>query len=85
MGLTEEKKLYKVSSDKVEMNVRDEDLLNAVLADLVLGRDYDNGVVTYPNTITEVYEFRQATTVIATVTLVYTDSTKEDLSTWTYS
>lgn len=44
---------------------------------------YDAGSVAYPNSVTEVYTFREgglAGTVVAEVTIVYTDSTKKYLS-----
>lgn len=45
---------------------------------------YDHVKTTYPNATTEVYTFRQggaAGLVVSIVTIVYTDSTKEDLDT----
>ncbi len=47
---------------------------------------YDYISVAYPNSTTETYTFKlggSGGTLVATVTLVYTDSTKEDLSTAT--
>lgn len=49
---------------------------------------YDAGTVQYPNSTTEVYEFRQggtAGTIVQTVTLTYTDATKENLASWAVS
>jgi len=54
------------------------------MAQLVV-KPYDAGTVLYPNTTTEVYQFRQggmAGTIVQTVTLVYTDDTKELLAGW---
>ena len=51
---------------------------------ILAGVDWDYVKVTYPNATTETYTFREGGsggTVQATVTLVYTDSTKEDLDT----
>ena len=49
---------------------------------------YDYVSVAYPNATTEIYTFKtggSGGTTVATVTVVYTDSTKEDLSTVTKS
>ena len=49
---------------------------------------YDAGTVQYPNSTTEIYEFRRggtAGTIVQTVTLTYTDATKENLASWAVS
>jgi len=54
------------------------------LAQLVI-KNYDAGTVLYPDDITEVYQFRvggMAGTIVQTVTLVYTDDSKENLAGW---
>jgi len=54
------------------------------MAQLVI-KPYDAGTVLYPNTTTEVYQFRtggMAGTIVQTVTLVYTDNTKANLAGW---
>ena len=51
-----------------------------IIADLV----YDYVAASYPDSITEIYTFRKGGsggTLLATVTIVYTDSTKVDIST----
>lgn len=48
----------------------------------LITQSYDAFTVLYPDAVTEVYEFRVggiAGTISQTVTLVYTDSTKENL------
>lgn len=45
----------------------------------------DAGTVEYPDSVTEVYKFREggvSGTVLKTLTLVYTTSTKEFLASW---
>lgn len=44
---------------------------------------YDNGSLSQTDT-TDVYTFKSGVTTVATLTLTYTDSTKETLSTWAY-
>jgi hypothetical protein len=44
---------------------------------------YDQVVVTYPSSISEVFTFKLSAATIGVITLVYTDSTKEFLSTAT--
>lgn len=46
---------------------------------LIAGLDFDEVQATYPDSITEVYTFKNATVTVATVTLVYTDSCKDKL------
>jgi len=46
------------------------------------GINYDSANVTYPNTVTEVYEFKNgglSGPTVAIVTVVYTNSTKENI------
>lgn len=46
---------------------------------------YDSGTVEYPSPTSEIYKFRQggvSGTIVATVTLIYTDATKALLSSW---
>ena len=47
--------------------------------------EYDNVSVTYPTSTSEIYEFKQGGAVLQTVTVVYTDATKENISTVTRS
>lgn len=45
----------------------------------------DSGTVTYPDTVTEVYAFRSGGitgTILRTLTLIYTNDTKERLASW---
>lgn len=47
------------------------------------GRVYTSGTVTYPDAVTEVYALKDgglAGTLVATITLTYTDSTKQNLA-----
>lgn len=65
---------------------------NIVSADLLAGLSpllgalkYDSGTVNYPNTLTEIYQFRQGGivgTIVATITLIYLAENKKDLSSW---
>lgn len=41
---------------------------------------YDSVYASYPDSVTEIYEFKESAATVATVTVVYTDSTKENLS-----
>lgn len=43
----------------------------------VLASDWTSFSVAYPNTTTEIYSFKDGETVIKTVTVVYTDDTKD--------
>jgi hypothetical protein len=47
--------------------------------------DYDNGKVLRPTSTQEVFQFFKGLTLVRTITLNYTDSTKQDLDTWSYS
>lgn len=40
---------------------------------------YDSIYPSYPNTSTEIYVYKQSTSTVATVTIVYTDATKNDI------
>jgi hypothetical protein len=44
--------------------------------------DYDQGSISYPNAVTEIYTYSKNSTVIKTVTITYTDATKSFISTW---
>ena len=46
----------------------------------ILASDWTSFDVTYPNTTTEEYSFKDGATVIKTVTIVYTDTSKAYLS-----
>ena len=46
----------------------------------ILSSDWDSFTVAYPDTTTEVYSFKDGLTVIKTVTIVYTDATKDLIS-----
>ena len=49
---------------------------------------YDTGTVSYPDLVTEVYQYRSggiAGAIVATVTIVYTDSSKSFISSWAKS
>ncbi len=51
-------------------------------------KPFDAGTVLYPDSVTEVYQFRLGGItggIVQTVTLVYTDSTKVNLSAWELS
>jgi len=39
----------------------------------------DSLTASYPDTVTEVYQYYQATTLLSTITVVYSDSTKSQL------
>lgn len=54
------------------------------IAGNMIDKDYDYIAVTYPTSSSEVYTFKtggSGGTTVATVTVTYADSTKEDLST----
>jgi hypothetical protein len=40
---------------------------------------FDSFAVTYPDTVTEVYTYKKQNITVATVTIVYTDTTKVDM------
>jgi len=46
-----------------------------------INEKYDNISATYPNDVTEVYSFKRGNGVVATVTVVYSDSSKDLIST----
>lgn len=75
----EHNKFQNDSNGDVAINVISDQLVNAtnpMLGDLV----YDAGTVSYPNSVTEIYEFRQgglAGLIVATTTIIYTNSTKQ--------
>ena len=45
--------------------------------------DYDEGLVAYPSSTTEVYTYKKAGVTLRTVTITYTDTTKNYISGWT--
>lgn len=50
---------------------------------LKVGGQHTQGTVSYPDGVTEVYTFKNASgQTLLTVTLVYVDSTKAQLSSW---
>lgn len=66
------------------VNVVSSDLVNSVNS-LLGSLKYDAGTVSYPNATTEIYQFRVggvAGTIVATVTLIYTTASKQDLLSW---
>jgi hypothetical protein len=46
----------------------------------ILKSDWTRFDVAYPDTVTEVYSFKDGNTVIQTTTIVYTDTTKSNIS-----
>lgn len=56
-------------------------ILEALQSGFIIAEN-DGGYVEYPNDTTEVYTFTLAGTVVNTVTIVYTDSTKANLLSW---
>lgn len=44
--------------------------------------DYDSGEVQYPNSLTEVYIYRKAGSVVKQVTITYTTTAKDRIATW---
>ena len=59
-------------------------LLDVFNANALITKPYDSIVVTYPTTSSEVYTFKSggiSGTTIAILTVTYTDTTKENLST----
>ena len=68
------------------INFATEETLQSIAG--MVGSVYDYLVVTYPNTTTEVYTFKtggSGGTTVSVVTIVYTDTTKEFISTVTKS
>lgn len=57
--------------------------LHVKVAGGIVGVNYDQIIATYPNPVTEIYTYQLAAVTVATVTVVYTDSTKANLSTVT--
>lgn len=45
--------------------------------------DYDSANIAYPDALTEVYRYYKAVSLIKTVTIVYTDASKANISSWT--
>ena len=59
--------------------------VKAFAGGLLNGRVYTSGTVAYPDAVTEVYTLLNgglAGTLVATITLVYTDANKKNLSTF---
>jgi len=59
-------------------------LLDVFNSNALVNKPYDSVVVTYPTTIQEVYIFKDggvSGTTVATITVTYTDTSKENLST----
>jgi len=54
-----------------------------VVGNATVPPDYDEGIVAYPNTLTEVYTYKKAGVTLRTVTIVYTDTSKNFISSWT--
>ena len=74
----ENAKFAKNSDGKIIVRVEDESALKGILG----GIDYDAVSVAYPNNSTEVYSFFTgglAGTLVATVTLIFTNNSKIDL------
>jgi hypothetical protein len=46
---------------------------------------YDNGTLTLPSATQEVYKYYTGATLVRTITINYTDSTKAVISSWTIS
>lgn len=60
--------------------------VNAVVAGQLINVDYDYVAATYPDATTEIYTFKAGGsdgTTVATITVVYTDASKANLSTVT--
>ncbi len=77
-------KVKLVNKDDLEINPATEETLQ-VVAGLNIPK-YDYVVVTYPTTTSEVYTFKTGGaggTTVAVVTIVYTDTTKDFISTVT--
>jgi hypothetical protein len=53
--------------------------------DSVLQSDWTSFEVAYPDTTTEIYSFKDGDTVIKTITVVYTDATKDYIASATRS
>jgi hypothetical protein len=45
--------------------------------------DYDSANIAYPDGLTEVYRYYKTAALIKTVTIIYTDSSKANISSWT--
>ena len=58
--------------------------IEAVIASKIPA-NYDNGKVLYPTATQEVYQYFQGLTLLTTITLNFTDSTKEQLDTWSFT
>jgi hypothetical protein len=68
-----------VAEHIVDLNARRVSLTNSVIGDIV----YDAITVEYPDTTTEVFKYRSGGaggTIQATITVTYTDTTKDDIS-----
>lgn len=78
----ERRKFAKNENNKVVVRVEDEAAISRLSGGLLAGISYDAGSVAYPNNQTEVYTFTLQAVTVATVTLVYTNNSKNELSTF---
>jgi len=53
--------------------------LHVKLSGSIVGVNYDQILATYPDPTTEVYTYKLALVTVATVTVIYTDSSKANL------
>ena len=78
----EQKKFAENANGNVVVRTEDESVSALFTGSLLQGIKFDNGSVSYPDNVTEVFTYRLAAVVVATVTLVYTSAGKSRLSTF---
>lgn len=54
--------------------------LHVKMSGAIVAVNYDQILATYPDSVTEVYTYKLTGSTVATVTVVYTDSTKANLA-----
>lgn len=78
-------KFVETASGETAVRVLDDHVKSGLSGSLLQGVVYDYGSVAYPVNTTEVYTFRNggaSGTIVATITLIYTSSSKQNLSTF---
>jgi hypothetical protein len=57
-------------------------LIGGVVGSAAIPADYDSATVSYPDLVTEIYTYLKGATVLKTVTITYTNSSKSNISGW---
>jgi hypothetical protein len=67
-----------VDSDGVEIDVASESTLKSIAGFNI--PEFDEIIATYPNATTEVYTYKKSSVTVGTITVVFTTSSKDTLS-----